>query len=95
MRGVILGTGGYYPNERRHTTCVMLPEIGVVFDAGTSFFRVPDLLQTDEVHILLQTSGSYSICSSDFGRYINHLCLFVTLGEDFRGKCNVLKKNLL
>lgn len=53
MRVVFLGTGGYHPNERRHTACVMLPEIGVIFDAGTSFFRVPQHLETAEVQIFL------------------------------------------
>lgn len=53
MRVLFLGTGGYHPNERRHTACVMLPEIGVIFDAGTSFFRVPDNLETKEVQIFL------------------------------------------
>lgn len=53
MQVVFLGTGGYHPNERRHTACVMLPEVGVIFDAGTSFFRVPDRLQTEDVQIFL------------------------------------------
>lgn len=53
MRVVLLGTGGYHPNERRHTSCVMLPEVGVLFDAGTGFFRVPQRLETKEVHIFL------------------------------------------
>ncbi len=53
MRILILGTGGYHPNERRHTACLFLPEIGLIFDAGTSFFRVPGYLQTEEVDIFL------------------------------------------
>lgn len=53
MRIHFLGTGGYHPNDRRHTACVMLPELGVIFDAGTSFFRVPDRLQTDSVQIFV------------------------------------------
>ncbi len=53
MRVQFLGTGGYHPNERRHTACVMLPEIGLVFDAGTSFFRVQPRLETQEVDIFL------------------------------------------
>jgi ribonuclease Z len=53
MRVEFLGTGGYHPNETRHTTCVMLPEIGVVFDAGTAFFRVPRRVQTPDLHIFL------------------------------------------
>jgi ribonuclease BN (tRNA processing enzyme) len=53
MRVHLLGTGGYHPNERRHTACLMLPEAGVVFDAGTSFFRVAGRLATRELHIFL------------------------------------------
>lgn len=48
-----LGTGGYHPNERRHTSCVFLPEQGLIFDAGTSFFRVAPLVQTDELDVFL------------------------------------------
>jgi ribonuclease BN (tRNA processing enzyme) len=49
----ILGTGGYHPNERRHTACVFIPELGLVFDAGTGFFRVASRLRTDRLHICL------------------------------------------
>ena len=53
MRIEFLGTGGYHPNELRHTMCVFIPEHGIVFDAGTSFFRVPEKLQTKEISIYL------------------------------------------
>lgn len=53
MRIQFLGTGGYHPNERRHTPCVLLPEIGVVFDAGTGMFRLPSRVQTDHIQIFL------------------------------------------
>lgn len=53
MRLRFLGTGGYHPNARRHTACLLLPESGVVFDAGTSFFRLAEHLETDAVHIFL------------------------------------------
>lgn len=53
MRATFLGTGGYHPNEGRHTSCIMLPELGVIFDAGTSFFRVADRLATRDLHIFL------------------------------------------
>ncbi len=56
MRVHFLGTGGYHPNERRHTACIMLPEVGMVFDAGTSFFRVAGRLATRELHIFLTHS---------------------------------------
>jgi len=53
MQVHFLGTTGYHPNEQRHTMCVMIPELGIVFDAGTGFFRVRDLLATPELNILL------------------------------------------
>ena len=44
MKIEFLGTGGYHPNEARHTTCVLLPDRGLCFDAGTAFFRAPGRL---------------------------------------------------
>ena len=42
LRVELLGTGGYYPNERRHTTCVILPESRnrMVDMPARVFFRV-------------------------------------------------------
>ena len=48
-----LGTTGYHPNNHRQTACLMLPEMGVIFDAGTGMFRVRDLIQTDTLDIFL------------------------------------------
>ena len=48
-----LGTTGYHPNNRRHTACLMLPEMGVIFDAGTGMFRVRDLIRTKTLDIFL------------------------------------------
>ena len=53
MKLHFLGTTGYHPNNRRQTACLMLPELGVVFDAGTGMFRVRELLQTDTLDIFL------------------------------------------
>lgn len=53
MRLLFLGTAGYHPNERRQTTCLMLPEAGIVLDAGTGMFRVRKHLQTSTLDILL------------------------------------------
>ena len=53
MKLVLLGTTGYHANDRRQTACFMLPELGVVFDAGTGFYRVNDYLQTDTLDIFL------------------------------------------
>lgn len=48
-----LGTAGYHPSETRHTSCYFLPESGLLLDAGTGIFRLPSLLQTDHLDILL------------------------------------------
>jgi ribonuclease BN (tRNA processing enzyme) len=53
MKLVLLGTGGYFPNGRRHTACLMLPEIGVVLDAGSGSGRIGDYLQTERLDIFL------------------------------------------
>ncbi len=53
MRLLLLGTGGYHPSERRHTACLLLPEVGVAFDAGSSFFRLPPRLESDELDLFL------------------------------------------
>jgi ribonuclease BN (tRNA processing enzyme) len=49
----LLGTTGYHPNNLRDTACMMLPECGVILDAGTGMFRARDLLQTDTLDIFL------------------------------------------
>jgi ribonuclease Z len=53
MKLVLLGTTGYHPNDRRHTACFMVPELGLVLDAGTGMFRVREHLQTQTLDILL------------------------------------------
>jgi ribonuclease Z len=53
MKITLLGTAGYHPSEARHTACVMLPELGIVLDAGTSMFRVRDRLVTDELDVFI------------------------------------------
>jgi ribonuclease Z len=53
MKLHLLGTAGYHPTQRRHTACLMLPEVGVVLDAGTAMFRIRDLLQTRQLDIFL------------------------------------------
>ena len=53
MKLVLLGTGGYFPTTRRHTACFMLPEIGVLLDAGTGMCHVGDYLQTEQLDIFL------------------------------------------
>lgn len=53
MRLHFLGTTGYHPNERRQTACLMLPEVGIILDAGTGLFRARDLIQTNSLSIFL------------------------------------------
>lgn len=48
-----LGTAGYHPSESRQTSCYFIPEVGVVLDAGTGFFRLPKLIETDWLDIFL------------------------------------------
>lgn len=53
MKLVLLGTGGYHPSASRHTACLMLPEVGLVLDAGTAMFRVRDYVCTTRLDIVL------------------------------------------
>lgn len=53
MKLVLLGSTGYHPNNDRHTACFMLPDSGVVFDAGTGFYRVRDHIRTKTLDVLL------------------------------------------
>ena len=53
MRLILLGTTGYHPNQRRHTPCLLLPECGVMLDAGTGVFRAAEYLATPELDIFI------------------------------------------
>ncbi|MGQ9604872.1 MAG: MBL fold metallo-hydrolase [Thermogutta sp.] len=53
MRLVILGSGGYHPQNERHTLCLVLPEAGLILDAGTAFFRLADYLDQRRWDIFL------------------------------------------
>ena len=53
MKIVLLGTTGYHPNQRRHTACMLLPECGVMFDAGTAMFRAGKYLRGSALDIFL------------------------------------------
>ena len=35
MKLVLLGTTGYHPSDRSHTLCMVIPECGIMLDAGT------------------------------------------------------------
>lgn len=53
MQVEFLGTAGYHPTETRHTSCVVVPELGVVFDAGTGFFRAAQRLAGRDVTVFI------------------------------------------
>lgn len=53
MKLHLLGTAGYHPTQRRHTACFMLPELGIVLDAGTGMFRAREFLTTTHLDIYL------------------------------------------
>jgi ribonuclease BN (tRNA processing enzyme) len=53
MRLVPLGTTGFHPNDLRHTACYLLPEVGIVLDAGTGMYRLAEHVTTDELDIFL------------------------------------------
>lgn len=66
MQLVFLGTGGYHPNERRHTASLLLPDIGVALDAGTGFFRVPGRLRSTTLDVFLTHAHLDHICGLTF-----------------------------
>ena len=53
MRLVLLGTAGYHPNPRRQTLCSLLPECGIMLDAGTGVYRAAEYLTTPELDIFI------------------------------------------
>lgn len=48
-----LGSGGYFPNDRRHTSCYFLPAWGLVLDAGTGLYRLCEHDLPERLDILL------------------------------------------
>ncbi len=53
MKLILLGTAGFIPTDRAQTACFLLPEVGVLLDAGTGMYRMNRYLQTPEVEIYL------------------------------------------
>lgn len=52
-----LGTAGYHPSEKRHTTCIYLPDAtpqsGFVLDAGSGLFRLIGRDLPSQLHIFM------------------------------------------
>lgn len=53
MKVVLLGSGGYFPTHRRHTACLILPEVGAVLDAGTGMCGLARYVQSEHLDIFL------------------------------------------
>jgi ribonuclease Z len=53
MKLILLGTTGYHPNDQRQTACFMIPELGIILDAGTAMYRARTYLSTPELDIFL------------------------------------------
>src|SRR4051812_34713136 len=59
MKIEFLGTAGYHPNARRHTSCSYVSEIetaphcAIVLDAGTGLFRLIGRPLPQNLHIVL------------------------------------------
>jgi ribonuclease BN (tRNA processing enzyme) len=51
MRIVLLGTNGFHPTDDGQTACYMLPDQGIVLDAGSGLYRVSQYLQTTSLDI--------------------------------------------
>jgi ribonuclease BN (tRNA processing enzyme) len=66
MKLVLLGTAGYHPNDRRQTACFMIPELGIVLDAGTGMYRVRDRLVTSHLDIFLSHAHLDHVCGLTF-----------------------------
>ncbi|MDQ3814209.1 MAG: MBL fold metallo-hydrolase [Armatimonadota bacterium] len=57
MKLEFLGTAGYHPSEKRHTSCAYIPRAAkncdFVLDAGTGFFRLIGRKLPPQLHIFL------------------------------------------
>ncbi len=56
----VLGSAGYHSNGYRETTCLMIPEVGIVFDAGSGFRRVQKLLNKVPANVELSVLLSHA-----------------------------------
>lgn len=57
-----LGVLGYQPYRHKHTSCIMIPEYGIVLDAGTGFHLVREHVQTSHLDIFLSHLHDDHVC---------------------------------
>jgi ribonuclease Z len=53
MKLICLGTTGFLPTDTAQTACYLLPELGIMLDAGSGLYRLPAYLQTPELDIYI------------------------------------------
>lgn len=53
MKVVLLGTAGYHPSDSRQTACMVIPDLGVMFDAGTAVYRLCDYVPAGRLDIFI------------------------------------------
>lgn len=66
MKLILLGTGGFLPTATAQTACYLLPEAGLVLDAGSGLYRMADYLQGPELDIYLSHAHADHICGLDY-----------------------------
>lgn len=77
MRLVLLGSGGFLPTETAQTACYLLPEVGLLLDAGSGLYRLAESMQGPELDIYLShahadhTSGLDYVFASFFKWEVN------------------------
>src|SRR5688500_8038565 len=66
MKLEFLGTAGYHPSEKRHTSCALIadaaPDSAFVLDAGTGFFRLIGRPLPSKLHIFLSHAHLDHVC---------------------------------
>jgi ribonuclease Z len=77
MKLILLGTNGFLPTDNAQTACFLLPEPGILLDAGSGLYRLPDYLQTTSLDIYLSHAHGDHTCGLHFflGSYFNKMVL--------------------
>jgi len=100
MKLLLLGTSGYHPSDQRQTACLMLPEVGIVLDAGTGFYRVRNHLATTTLDILLShthldhVTGLTFLLSTRFQKRLDRISVYGTAEKLAACREHLLDENL-
>lgn len=89
-----LGTTGYHPNDQRHTMSIFIPEFGIAMDAGTGFYRVRELLETENLHIFLSHAHLDHIVGLTFLYDVLYQKEVDVQAIAMEGKLDVIEKHL-